>query len=79
MLCQPPHEPIRHSKHLADLGDSGSGVKGVEPADHCDMAWLVQTEDLFDNLILPVVGKIQVDVGEFFQRHAVAVQETLKI
>ena len=39
----------------------------------------MQTEDLFDNLILPVVWKIQIDVGEFFQGHAVAVQEPLEI
>ena len=79
MLCQPPHEPIRHSKHLADLGDSGPRMEGIESAHHSNMAWLVQTEDLFDNLILSVVGKIQIDVGEFFQRHAVAVQEALEI
>ena len=79
MLRQAPHEALRHSKHLADLGDSGSRMEGVKSTHHRNMARLVQTEDLFDNLILPVVGKIQVDVGEFFQRHAVAVQETLKI
>ena len=54
-------------------------MEGVEPAHHCNMARLVQAEDLFDNLILPVVGKIQIDVGEFFQCHAVAVQKPLEI
>ena len=79
MLGQAPHEPIRHAKDLADFSDSGSCMEGVESTHHRNMARLVQTEDLFDNLILPVVGKIQVDVGEFFQSHAVAVQEALKI
>ena len=73
MLGQPPHKPIRHTKDFSDFSDSRPRMEGVEPADHCDMAGLVQTEDLFDNRILPVMWKIQVDVGEFFQSHAVAV------
>ena len=79
MLRQAPHKPIRHAKDLADFGNSRPRMEGVEPAHHRNMSRLVQTEDLFDNLILPVVGKIQIDVGEFFQCHAVAVQEPLEI
>jgi hypothetical protein len=73
MLGQPPHKAIWHAKDLADFSDSRPRMEGVEPADHRNMARLVQTEDLFDNRILPVMWKIQIDVGEFFQSHAVAV------
>jgi hypothetical protein len=79
MLGQSPHQALWHSKYLSDLGDGRPGVKSIEAANHGDMACPVKAEDFFDDRILPVMRKIEIDIREFFQSHAVTVEESLEI
>ena len=79
VLGQPPGLVVGEAEDLGDFGQGGAGVEGIESTDRRDMAGRMLVEKQFDDLVFPVVREIHVDVGQLVERHAVAVEEALKI
>ena len=63
---------------FGDIGDGGAALEGVDGADHGDVVAAVAVEDILNDFVAAVPGEVEVDVGEFGELHALAVEEAFK-
>jgi len=71
--------PFGDPENLGDIGDGGAFAVGIEAADDGGVIGAIEIEDEFDHLIFAVVGEIEIDIGEFVEGHAFAIEEALKV
>jgi len=71
--------PFGDTENLGDIGDGGAFAVGIEAADDGGVIGAIEIEDEFDHLIFAVVGEIEIDIGEFVEGHAFAIEEALKV
>ncbi len=67
------------AQHLGDIGNGGAGMESIESANHGDMALLTALKDQVDHVILAVMGKVDIDIRQFIERHPVFVEESAEI
>ena len=71
--------PFGDTENLGDIGDGGAFAVGIEPADDGGVIGAIEIEDEIDHLIFTVVGEVEIDIGEFVEGHAFAIEEALKV
>ena len=71
--------PFGDTENLGDIGDGGAFAVGIEPADDGGVIGAIEIEDENDHLIFTVVGEVEIDIGEFVEGHAFAIEEALKV
>src|SRR5207244_3192827 len=79
LLGEPTHLVVRHSKNLGDLSKGAAGLKGREATDNSRVCGTVAVKDQVDDIVLSVVGKIEINVRKFVQCHPVLVQEAAEV
>ena len=71
--------PFGDAENLGDIGDGGAFAVSIEATDDGGVIGSIEIEDEFDHLIFAVVGEIEIDIGEFVEGHAFAIEEALKV
>ena len=71
--------PFGDAENLGDIGDGRAFAVGIEATDDGGVIGAIEIEDEFDHLIFAVVGEIEIDIGEFVEGHAFAIEEALKV
>ena len=79
MVGEFPHFAFRDAKHFGHFRKRAPGLEGRKTADDGAMFAAVFLEDEFHHVVFEVVREINVDVGQFVQRHALFVEEAAEI
>lgn len=79
VLGEPADLVFGDAEHFGDIAKGGAGLEGVEPADDGGVLGAVTVEQELHHIVFAVVGKVDVDVRQLLQSHAVAVEEALEV
>ena len=79
MFGELAHFAFRHAEHLGHFRERAPGLERGEAAHHGAMLAAVFLEDEVHHVVFAVVGKIDVDVRQLVQRHALLVQKAAEV
>jgi hypothetical protein len=79
MIGEFPHFPFRHAQHFGHFRKGALGLESREAADHGAMFPAVFLENEFHHVVFEVVREINVNVGQFVQRHPLFVEKAAEI
>ena len=78
-LGEPADLEFGNAEDFGNFGKGAAGLEGGEPADHGGLFRAISFEDKIDDVVFAVVGEIDIDVGQFVERHALSIKEAAEV
>jgi hypothetical protein len=79
MVCEFSDFALCDAKNFGDFGKRAPGLESRKSADHGAMFTAIFLEDELHHVVFEVVREINVNVGQFVQRHPLFVEEATEI
>jgi hypothetical protein len=70
---------LANTKDFGDISEGRAGLEGIETTDDGSVFGAVTVKQQAHDIVFAVMREVDVDVWQLLQRHAVAIEEALKI
>ena len=79
MLGEAADLMLGHPQHFRHVGDGAAGLIGAEAPDDCAVFAAMPGEEEVHHVVFAVVGKVDVDIGQFVERHPLGIEKTPEV